>query len=126
MTAYVYSTLTCDNEYAEWAKAGDQQSILHKVLIKGGHGVMNKNFLTPLGVVTEVSDDDLRFLMNNSAFKFHLEGGFLKVEEKAHDAEKVAADMKSADLSAQLTPADFEEGGRAHVPGGKAPKSKQA
>lgn len=124
--AFIYSTLTCDNEYTEWKKTGDQQSAVRSVLIKGGHGVMNKNFLTPLGIVTEVSDDDMRFLMNNSAFKFHLEGGFLKVEEKSYESEKVAADMTGADASAQLTPADFEEGGRAHVPGGKAPKSKAA
>jgi len=114
---YVYSTLTCDNEYADYVKAGDQLNIQHKVLIKGGHGVMNKNFMTPLGVVTEVSDDDLRFLMNNSAFKFHLDGKFLKVEEKAYDPEKVASDMERADNSAQITPADYEPGGKLAVEG---------
>lgn len=121
---YVYSTLTCDNEYADYVKAGDQLNIAHKVLIKGGHGVMNKNFLTPLGVVTEVSDEDLRFLMNNSAFKFHLEGKFLKVEEKAYEPEKVAADMERADNSAQITPADYEPGGKLAIEGLKVDTKK--
>lgn len=121
---YVYSTLTCDNVYADYVKAGDQLNIHRQVLIKGGHGVMNKNFMTPLGVVTEVSDDDLRFLMNNSAFKFHLEGNFLKVEEKAYEPEKVAADMERADNSAQITPADYEPGGKLAVEGLKVDTKK--
>lgn len=109
---YVYSTLTCDNEYADWKKVGDQQTIRHSVLVGGGHGVMNKNFQTPLGVETEVSREDADFLLHNDAFKFHMEGGFVKIEDTRYDPEKVAADMTGADNSAQLTPADYEPGGK--------------
>ncbi len=111
MSQYVYSTLTCDNEYADYVKNGDQQSIAHKVLIKGGHGVMNKNFMTPLGVVTEVSDEDMAFLMRNDHFKFHMDGGFIKVEKKKMETEKVAADMKRRDKSSPIVPSDYAPGG---------------
>lgn len=114
---YVYSTLTCDNEYADWQKAGDQQSIRRTVLVNGGHGVMNKNFMTPLGVETEVSDEDAQFLLQNDAFKFHMSGGFVRIEDKSFAPEKVIADMTGADNSAQLTPADYEPGGKLHVEG---------
>lgn len=119
MTKYVYSTLTCDNEYADWQRAGDQQSIHRKVLVNGGHGVMNKNFMTPLGVETEVSDEDAEFLLNNSAFKFHMDGGFVRIEGQSFNPERVAADMTGADGSAQLTPADYEPGGKLAVDGMK-------
>jgi hypothetical protein len=111
MPAYVYSTLTCDNEYASWIKNGDQQSIERKVLIKGGHGVMNKHFITPLGVVTDVSDEDLEFLEGIDAFQQHKKNGFITVEKKKIDAEKAAANMKRRDQSAPITPADYAPGG---------------
>lgn len=123
---FVYSTLTCDNEYADWQRAGDQQSIKRTVLVKGGHGLMNKNFMTPLGVETEVTDEEAQFLMNNSAFKFHMEGQFVRIEDKSYNPEKVAADMAGADGSAQITPADYEPGGKLAVEGMKVDgKSKR-
>lgn len=108
---YVYSTLTCDNDYAEWQKNGDQQSILHTVRINGGHGLMNKHMITPLGVVTEVSDEDLAFLERNSAFQQHVANGFITVEKKKAETEKVAASMKRRDKSSQIVPSDYEKGG---------------
>lgn len=108
---YVYSTLTCDNEYADWIKAGDQQSILRTVKVNGGHGVMNKNFMTPLGVVTEVSDEDMDFLMKNTHFQLHMENGFIKVDKKKQEPEKIAADMKRRDKSAPIVPSDYSAGG---------------
>lgn len=111
MPQYVYSTLTCDNEYADWIKAGDQQSILRTVKVNGGHGVMNKNFMTPLGVVTEVSDEDMDFLMKNTHFQLHMENGFIKVDKKKQEPEKIAADMKRRDKSAPIVPSDYSAGG---------------
>jgi hypothetical protein len=113
---YVYSTLTCDNDYAEWAKNGDQQSILRTVRVNGGHGLMNKHMITPLGVVTEVSDEDLEFLQRNSAFRLHVENGFITVDEKKAEPEKVAANMKRRDKSSQIVPSDYEKGGMMDVP----------
>lgn len=108
---YIYSTLTCNNEYAQWVKNGDQQSIAHSVLIKGGAGLMDKNFLTPHGVVTEVSDEDHDFLMQNAAFLEHVKNGFITIEEKKIDVEKAAANMKRRDKSSPIVPSDYEKGG---------------
>lgn len=119
MPGYVYSTLTCPNEYTEWVKVGDQQNVLKSVKIQGGHGLMNNNFITPLGVVTEVSDEDIEFLERNDAFNFHRKNGFVTIEKKKIDTEKAAANMKLKDKSAPITPADYEKGGK--FDGVKAP-----
>lgn len=111
MTQYVYSTLTADNEYVQWVKNGDHQNIERRVLINGGHGVMNKNFLTPLGVATEVSDEEMAFLLQNDAFKLHVANGFIRMDKKKVDTEKVAADMKLRDNSAPIVPSDYAPGG---------------
>lgn len=116
MTQYVYSTLTCDNDYAEWQKNGDQQSILRTVRVNGGHGLMNKHMITPLGVVTEVSDEDLEFLQKNSGFQQHVANGFITVEQRKSDTEKVAANMKRRDKSSQIVPSDYVKGGMMDVP----------
>jgi len=112
---YVYSTLTNDNIYAGYktmASANEiRHTVEHQVLIHGGHGLINKNFITPQGVVTEVSDDDYDFLMANSAFKFHVDAGYIKVEDRKAEPEKVASDMEGRDGSSQLTPADYAPGG---------------
>lgn len=113
---YVYSTLTCDNDYAEWVKNGDQQSIQRVVRINGGHGLMTKHMLTPLGIVTEVSDEDLEFLERNDAFKLHVANGFITVDKKKVDPEKAAANMKRRDKSSQIVPSDYEKGGMMDVP----------
>lgn len=109
---FVYSTTTNNTFYEEYAEAieGSQiRQIKRKVLIKGGNGVANKHLVTPFGVATQVSDDDLSFLMNNEAFLRHMKRGFLKVEERNIAAEKVAADMTPKDKSHPLRPKDFDK-----------------
>lgn len=113
---YVYSTLTCDNEYTDWIVTGTGEAIKHRVKhsvkIAGGHGLMNKNFITPLGVVTEVSDSDMEFLLKNDHFKLHKDNGYITVEKKKAETEKVAADLKLRDESAPITPSDYAPGGK--------------
>lgn len=106
---YVYSTLTCDNSYTLYEKTAGGLSVPKaEVLIKGGTGLANKHFITPLGVATSVSDQELALLKENSVFKEQMANGFLIVQEggKAEDAEKVAADMVIGDGSAPLTEQD--------------------
>src|ERR1700741_1221950 len=80
MSAYVYSTLTCPQEYTGWKPSPNGELRADRsVRIEGGHGVMNKHFLTPLGVMTEVSDDELAFLETVEAFQLHKANGFIKV-----------------------------------------------
>lgn len=110
MTNYVYSTLTASNNYTGYTERGNDRPLVSKqVLIAGGHGVSNKHFMTPMGVVTAVSDEDLEFLENNPEFKAHKERGFIKVQKKKVETERVAADMVTRDKSAPVVPQDYNE-----------------
>jgi len=107
---YIYSTLTCDNAYATYADNGnkDVPVVKRSVLIRGGHGVANKQLMTPRGVVTMINDEELELLEKNPSFQKHVERGFLTVEKREIAPEKVADDMAEKDRSAPLTPEDCE------------------
>lgn len=117
---YVYSTGTNNTEYDDYGpidKNAGHATIKRKVTIKGGHGVASMvrgpiigETYTPVGVVTEVTDEELDFLEHNEAFQRHVQAGFLVVDRRKIDPAKHAANMNPKDGSAPLTPADFEEG----------------
>lgn len=107
---YVFSTLTADNIYAQYRDTGNGiVEVDQKVFIKGGHGIANKHFVTPKGVVTNIEDEDYDLLKNNPVFQLHVKKGFIKVEKKAADVEEVADDMEVKDKSAPLTDDDFKD-----------------
>lgn len=109
---YVYSTLTCDNIYATYDNSGsnkDTPVLVSQILIKGGAGIATKHLVTPLGIVTNVSDDDLEILKTNDDFKSHMENEFIKIDKKKVDVEVAAADMASRDKSAPVVPEDIDE-----------------
>ena len=107
--AYIFSTLTCDNEYTLWKRIGEDRVIPEKsVIIKGGTGIVNKNLITPMGVMTEVTDEQLELLEQNPSFKRHKENGFLVVEKNKKKKKKVASKMKIKDKSAPKVEADFD------------------
>lgn len=118
---FVFSTLTGSQLYTKWTKNPDGANLEGpSVLIKGGHGLMdNRTLITPLGVVTEVSNEELEILNSIPDFQDHVKAGFLIVQDKNSDPEKVAADMQHRDESAQLTESDFKANGR------KAPKTSK-
>ncbi len=106
---YVYSTLTSDTKYRVWIESSnDLPTFEHFILIKGGTGLANKDLITPYGVVTEVSDQDLALLEADETFQRHVEGGFIHVDRIKSDPEKIAADMAARDGSSPLVPQDFE------------------
>lgn len=110
---YVYSTLTCDNAYVVYSQGGaDLKVKTGQILIKGGTGVANARLITPLGVATKVTAEELKLLEENTVFKLHKENGFIVVQEsgKESDAEKVASDMETRDESAPITPSDYATG----------------
>ena len=113
---YIYSTLTADNAYAiyDYKQVNSDPNALpvltRTITIKGGHGVANRNFITPRGVITEVSDEELALLLEDYHFKQHMENGFITVESVKAEPEKVAANMTDRDGSAPMTPANFERG----------------
>lgn len=109
---YVYSTLTCDNAYTVYEKTTGGLTIPKaEVVINGGTGLANKHLITPLGMVTNITDDELAMLKENPVFIEHVKNGFLIVQEggKAEDAEKVASDMSTDSGSSPLTEQDVVE-----------------
>ncbi len=111
MVHYVYSTITNDTSYPEYKKTGnDIQTVVKQVTIKGGAHRGGKGLITPFGVSTKVTDEELAFLENHPAFKRHKERGFLKVVKTEKNVEAVVGDMAHNDKSKQLSAGDFPEG----------------
>lgn len=92
---YVYSTLSSDQDYG--TKAG-------VVRIKGGANVSNKHLLTPRGVVTEITEEQLDALQQHAVFKAHAKNGFLTVSLSERKVDQMVQDMEQRDGSAQETP----------------------
>lgn len=108
---YVYSTLSAPMAYTSYKQGpADLPIPTGEIRIEGGSGVANKNLITPQGVRTEVTGEQLEQLELNPVFALHKENGFIKISDQKVDPEKVAADMKSRDNSAPLVDADFAEG----------------
>jgi len=108
---YIYSTLTTGMTYTSYKQGGaDLPVVEHRVHVAGGANVADKHLLTPRGVVTEVSDEDLEHLERNQLFQRHKANGFILVDTIKVDPEiKVAADMEQKDDSAPLTPEDYPD-----------------
>lgn len=111
---YVYSTATCSGTYVEYKKDSSKghghSEIARKVTINGGHGVATKSLITPQGVVTEVTRDELDFLLKDANFQRHMKAGFMTYSDTKVDPAKRAESMAEKDGSAPLTPADFKKG----------------
>lgn len=108
---YVYSTATAGTEYAFYRSGGAELPVFDgSVKIAGGANVTNKNFITPLGVVTKVTDEELARLKEHPEFIRHMNAGFVSFRDDKVDVEVAAADMASRDPSAPLVDADFHEG----------------
>lgn len=108
MSKFVFSTLANDQMFHQWVGGGaDIPVIGSRVLIKGGTGVANDRIITPLGVCTEITDEQAAWLEREPSFAAHVKGGFIVVQAKKSDAEKVAADMSLNDGGAPMTPFDY-------------------
>ena len=110
---HVYSTATAHIKYVEYDKPESDRvlpRVIRSVEIKGGANLPTKTLETPAAVRTEVSNEDLAFLMNNDKFKEHVAKGFMRVEASNFLAETVANDMTPKDGCAPKTPEDFVTG----------------
>lgn len=118
--AFIISSLSRNTEYAFYTKVNNNMVRLEKkILIKGGANVADsRTLVTAKGVITEVSDEDLKLLLANVAFKEHLENGFLTIQESGnkYKAQEKAEVLDKKDKSAQLTEEDYKKSGK------KAPK----
>lgn len=63
---------------------------------------------TPRGRVTEISDEQYAQLKDNHVFQLHKENGFISVENRKEDPEKVATNMEASDKSAPDTVESLE------------------
>lgn len=104
---FVFSTLASDVAYTNHAQGGADLPIdLPPVLIKGGAGVANDRIITPRGVATEVTEEQVEYLRANQVFQLHEKNGFVMVSESYADPDTVAADMTGRDISAPIVPQD--------------------
>jgi hypothetical protein len=107
---YVTSTMTADVTYHGYVSIAGEAQITKSVLIKGGSNVANSLLITPIGIQTEVDEDDLEFLKKDVTFQAHVENGFISYEAKEREPEVVAASgMQYKDKSAPKTPEDFKD-----------------
>jgi len=106
---FVYSTLPNGVVYNGYVQTSDTSvpTVNFSVEILGGAGVADKRIVTPQGVVTEVDEDQIAFLLDNELFKLHQKNGYLVVRDKRTDVEAVVADMQRGDASSPMTPHDL-------------------
>lgn len=108
---YAYNTMTAGVTYTLYEENPSGLNVVKaQVDIAGGANVPNKNLVTPLGVVTEITDDQLDILKQIPLFHEHVKNGFLVIQKRKDDVEAVVPDMVSRDDSAPLTPNDFVDG----------------
>lgn len=106
---YVYSTLSNDQRYVSYrADVNGVPQAESSIFIAGGANLMNKHFITPLGVATKVTAEQLAELKRNELFKLHEANGFITYSEKKEDPEQMAAVMTGRDQSAPIVDADDE------------------
>lgn len=79
------------------------------ITIKGGANVVSKNLITPRGICTPVTAEDLKLLEENKVFQRHVKRGFITVEKSKAKADTVAKNMTAKDESAPKTPSDFSK-----------------
>lgn len=107
---YILSTMSTGVDYALYEKTPSGLTIVKKTIsINGGANVMDKHFITPMGVVTKVSDADLELLNANPVFKAHKAAGYIKIQ-KTNKVE--TSNMEKKDGSAQPTAEDFVKKGK--------------
>jgi hypothetical protein len=115
---HVYSTLSNSVLYAALTPPpgdtgkGIRLAVRSKgVLIKGGANVITgkHELYTPRGVRTEVTEDELKLLLQDEVFKLHQKNGYITIEDAKRPVEAAVKNMKAKDKSGQKTPAELAE-----------------
>lgn len=110
--AYICSTVTSHIEIVEYdTTQGPLPKVVRKVNIMGGANLPPKTLVTPKGVLTPVSAEDLAFLMQSKEFARQLKAGFMTVinGKSEDDLEAAVAGMQAKDGSAPKVSKDFEK-----------------
>lgn len=113
MSKYIFSTLTASQKYPIWIRTPgrDMPTMQSYVRIQGGANLPSKVFVTPLGVMTVISDDEFERVTQCPGFQQHVDNGFLIVEDHPYELDSVIEDMEAKDSSAPMVPEDFEAEG---------------
>lgn len=117
---YVYSTLSNDQTFCDFepGQKNGPYNIRSRVTVNGKANIATKHLVTPMGIMTKVTDEEMAFLEKDSEFQRFVKDGYIKVGKMKSDAEKVARDMTPRDQSSPLTPRECQEGS------GRMPKIK--
>jgi len=112
---YIHSALASSQEFTMYEKGGaDLPVVGRKVHIKGGAGMPTKFMITPLTVMTPITEEDYDAIKDGYHFKFFIETERIRVEKrKTTDMDKVASDMNISDPSANNSPESFAGEGAA-------------
>ena len=124
---FIFCTLASDVAYTNHAQGGGDMPIeLPPVVIKGGAGIANERIVTPRGVATEVTEEQVEYLRANQVFQLHEKNGFVMVSDTYGDPDTVAADMTGRDISAPVVPQDNIAPDAQTVVGGEAVETDAA
>lgn len=112
IAAYILSTATARLEIVEYdTNSGPLPKVRRKVNLLGGANLPAKTLVTPRGVVTPVSAEDLEFLVGNVEFQRLKKQGFVEIirGKGEDDLDAALAGMEAKDRSAPKTAKDFEK-----------------
>lgn len=111
----IFSTMTGGVTYTDWKLSPGGLSVAGmSVTIKGGANVADRRtIITPRGIGTQVTDEELAFLKNDPTFLMHEKNGFITIDSVSdiRDADLAASDMEGRDDSAPDVEQDFTENG---------------
>ena len=109
---YIVSHESASVEFPRWVRTKTGVDAQGSVIINGGAGVINKKTLeTPKGVITEVSDEELKFLETQVLFQEKVKSGSYEIVESEKKAKESSKKGKK-DKGAQLTAKDFQDAGQ--------------
>lgn len=109
---YIISRESASVEFPMYVKTKAGVDVKGSVVINGGAYVINKKTLeTPNGVITEVTDEELKFLKTQTLFNEKVESGAYEIVEGEKKATEKAKKRTKKDKGAQLTAKDYEEAG---------------
>lgn len=112
---HIYSTLANPQKFVAYEVVSPDQAQemgrlplpTVEVLIRGGAGIASKNLITPNGVHTAITSEEYDAIKDLYTFKQFVERGFIRVEGKQFDIDKIVGDMNAKDPGGPVTPSDY-------------------
>lgn len=119
---YVLSKLTGAQDYNFYVPGtGSGVNLVSCTIhINGGSNLADKHFITPDGVITELTDEQAERLKTHPVFAIHEQNGFVKIVDSERTAEKEKKNLEVADKSSPMTPEKYAAEGK------KAPRARRS